>query len=201
MQPDACSGNGHPVLDGCKLVPMSGAQAEAAFAVSQREKLDLAVQQLQQQLGKATAARTALEQQLSESPAQPRPSLLASSGTNSTPNAAAASPPATAADSSQLSQPVASRSSGSSAAEGALQSGAPARPPDAGQGAVEERVALHEENDALRREVEQLRAAQAAGAAAAGLRREDLATAMEPSSQPPSPSTSGSNASDKKQAS
>lgn len=199
MQPVACSGNGRPVLDGCKLVPMSGAQAEAAFAVSQREKLDLAVQQLQQQLGKATAARTALEQQLAESQAQPQPSLLASRGTNSTPNAVAASSPATAADSSQLSQPVASSSSGSSAAEGVLQSDAPARPPDAGRGAVEERAALREENDALRREVEQLRAAQAAGAAAAGLRREDLAAAMEPPSQPPSPSTR--NASDKKQAS
>ena len=191
-------GNGHPVQGGLKLV--ARAQAEAAFAVCQREKMDLAVQQLQQQLGKAASARTTLEQQLAEVQALPQPSPPPSRRTDSTPDAPATSPPATAADISQLSQPVPGSGSGSSAFGGALQSDAPAGLLDAGRGAAAERDALREENAALRTEVEQLQAAHAA--AAEGLRREDFAAALgQPPSQPDSPSTSSSNASDKKQAS
>lgn len=61
-------------------------KAEAAFAVSQREKLEVAVQQLQQQLDRGAAARANLEQQLAEAqeatqaqlpPPQPGPTRTA----------------------------------------------------------------------------------------------------------------------------
>ncbi len=187
----------------------AGSQAEAAFAVSQRERLDVAVQQLQRELHTAEDARAALVQQLAQIQT-PAPAPLAAAASDPSP-AVALNPPAAgdpAAPSVLVPEAAmeaarAATTTLRSQADGHDGSGGVTtvglRPGDGSMAPDQEAsaAALRDENAALRGEVEQLREAATARAAAAGLRREDLAAALDSPRRPGSPAGGSS---DRKQA-